>query len=229
MDHNVIGNDERDGSKTHGIGQSAAKSSTTYLVYKLTNTVNGKVYIGITSRTLAARWKEHVERARQGSRNSRIHVAMRKYGNEAFTREVIAVASSDAEVRQMERDQIQAHNSFERGYNANLGGHGLLEYSAEIRAKIGAAQKGKVISVESRQKMSAAKLGQSVCAENFGDHTKKGAENPRARRFKFRLPDGTELVVTGMRAFCRDNGLHIAHINGRGHSKGHVLLERFND
>lgn len=229
MDHNVIGNDERDGSKTVGIGQSASKSSTKYLVYRLTNTVNGKAYIGITSRTLNARWSEHVERARQGLRGSRIYDALRKYGKDAFVREVLAEAESEEAVRLLEREHIIANDTYESGYNSNLGGEGFLKFPDHIRLKISMAQKGKIISAECRKKMSEAKLGRPECAEHFGDHTKKGSGNPRAKSFRVRFPDGSEHTVCGLRAFCRDNGLSMRHLKGRAQTKGYALLERFND
>lgn len=228
MDHNVIGNDERDGLKTQGIGQSAAKSSNAYQVYKLTNTVNGKAYIGITSRTVDVRWFEHVERARQGLRGSRIYAAIRKYGKDAFVREVVAVARSEDEARKLETEHITSNDTYENGYNANLGGEGFLHFPEHIRLKIGLAQKGKIISAESRKKMSEAKIGRTECAEHFGDHTKKGSENPRAKSFKIRFPDGSEQMVIGLRSFCREHALSMRHLKGRGQTKGYALLERFN-
>ncbi len=229
MDHNVIGNGERDGLKTHGIGQSASKSSGTYLIYRLTNTVNGKAYVGITGRSLNIRWGEHVERARQGLRNSRIYDAIRKYGPDAFSREVVAVADTEEDARALEIEHIAKNDTYESGYNSNLGGEGFLVFPEHIRRKIGEAQKGKIISAECRAKMSQAKIGKSECAEHFGDHTKKGAANPRAKKYRFRFPDGSEQVVTGLRALCREHGLSMRHLQQRGHSKRYVLLERFND
>lgn len=224
----MIGNDEREGSKTTGIGQSAAKSNS-YLVYKLRNTLNGKCYIGITSRTLEDRWTEHVTRARQGIRNNRLAAAFRKYTPEVFERSVIAVVASQQEARQAEVDQIQAHDSYRHGYNANLGGHGLLEVPEEMRRRIGDAQRGKVITAEMRANMSAAKKGRPEFAAHLGDHVQQGAGNPRARTFRVRFPDGTEHTVSGIRAFTRDHGLSLRHLKGRGQTKGYVLLERFND
>lgn len=229
MDHNVIGNFERDGLKTLGIGQSATKSSKIYYVYRLTNSVNGKAYIGITGRTIGVRWSEHLERARQGVRNSRLYSAIRKYGSSVFVREVLACCCSEENARETETVLINQHNTFENGYNANLGGEGFLEFPEHIRRKISAAQKGKIIPEVVRRKISAAKLGNSKCAVNFGIHTNKGSQNPRSRFYRFRCPDGEEIVTRGLRAFCREHGLHLAHINARGHSKGFVLLERLND
>ena len=210
------------------IGQSATKSNK-YIVYKLTNSINGKIYIGITCRSVSDRWSEHKKRAREGVRNSRLYAAIRKYGPEAFAREVVVTANSDEEVRNLERRYIQEFNSFNAGYNSNLGGHGLLEIPEHVRIKIGSAQKGKYIPDATRMRMSQAKLGDSRCSLNFGDHTKSGHLNPRSKSFRFRFPDGSERVIKGLREFCRKNGLHLAHINARGHSKGYVLLERLND
>lgn len=201
-----------------------------YIVYKLTNRINGKCYIGISSRSLAARWSEHLERHRQGGRpNNRLYAALDKYGPDAFQREVIARASSEDEVRKLETHYIKKFDSFKKGYNCNLGGNGFLKFPEHIKRKISEAQKGKVISLESREKMSQAKLGDKRCANNFGAHTGKGKANPRAGKYLFQFPDGSKHGVIGLRAFCRERNLHMAHINARGHSKGYRLLERFND
>ncbi len=211
-----------------GIGQSATKSNK-FLVYKLTNKINGKAYIGITSRDESARWSEHKVRAKQGVRNSRLYDAIRKYGPDTFSREVIASASTEDELRKLERRYIQEFDTYENGYNSNLGGYGFLHFPEHIRIKIGLAQKGKFVPPKTREKMSLAKLGNKECAKNFAEHTSKGGLNPRSRSFRFRFPDGNEHVVKGLRAFARTHGLHVPHISTRGHSKGYVLLERLND
>ena len=201
-----------------------------FIVYKLTNSINGKSYIGISSRSLGARWSEHLERHRQGCRpNNRLYKALDKYGTHAFHREVMATASSEDEVRQLETFYILKFDTYRKGYNCNLGGSGFLKFPEHIRRKISEGNKGKIVSAETRANMSRAKLGDSRCAKHFGVHTNKGAGNPRARRFLFRFPDGSENIVIGLRAFCREHRLHLAHINARGRSKGYVLLKRFND
>lgn len=212
-----------------GIGQSATKSRSVFYVYKLTNTVNGKSYIGISSRKPTVRWHEHCERARQGIRNSRLYSAIRKYGPRSFRIDTLEQASTEDEVRTLETRYIIEFDTYANGYNSNLGGNGFLVFPDHIKEKIRLAQIGKFIPPASREKMSAAKRGDSRCAIHFGEHTKRGGENPRARSFLLRLPDGTEQVIRGLRAFCRQHELHIAHINSRGHSKGFVLLERLND
>lgn len=178
------------------------------LVYKLFCELSGKSYIGITSRSLDTRWLEHCSRARQNGREeSRLYAAMRKYGLDAFTREVIATTDTDDEARSLERFYILQFDTYANGYNANEGGHGHLHLSPELRKKIGDAQRGKFIPEETRERMSEAKIGDPRCALNFGEHTQKGEGNPRAKTYLVENEDGRLFVTTGLRQFCRENNL----------------------
>lgn len=197
-------------------------------VYRLRNTLNGKSYIGITGRDVLDRWDEHLSRARCGQRNSRLYDALRKYGADKF--EVTTLKSTDCEdtVRELEKKYIQEFDSYENGYNCNLGGHGFLEFPEEIRKKISEAQKGKIISQAAREKMSKAKRGDSRCAKHFGEHTNKGADNPRAKYYLVERPDGVIEIGKGLRAFCRENKLLHSKLSSKKHTKGFKLLGTFN-
>lgn len=201
-----------------------------FLVYKLTNSANGKSYIGITSRTLGVRWGEHCKRAREGARlESRLYSAMRKYGADSFTREVIATLATEDEAREAEKRFILELGTYAGGYNANEGGHGHLHFPEHIRRKIGDAQRGKIIPAETRDRMSSAKAGQPACADHLGEHTEQGETNPRAKSYVVQTPTGRLLAITGLRAFCRENGLALQHMTRtmsgkRNHHKGYVLL-----
>lgn len=62
----------------------------TFHFYKITNTVNGKSYIGYTGKLHPRnRWIEHVSQAKAGE-GSVLHAAIRKYGKEPFVFEVIS-------------------------------------------------------------------------------------------------------------------------------------------
>jgi group I intron endonuclease len=172
-----------------------------YSVYEITNKINGKKYIGITSRSVKERFEEHLSRARCDARNSRLYMAMRKYGYENFTVKLLIQTSGENEVRELEAEFIVNNDSYENGYNCNLGGHGNLKVPYEIREKISKAQKGKIISEESRKKMSQAKLGDKSCAKHFGRYTKKGADNPKSKYFNIQFPDGHTETIKGLRAF----------------------------
>lgn len=59
-----------------------------YKLYLVTNTLNGKVYVGLTIGTLEKRLKQHFAAARSG-RKSAFATAINKYGEGAFTIELI--------------------------------------------------------------------------------------------------------------------------------------------
>ncbi len=201
-----------------------------FIVYKLTNSVNGKAYIGVSGRSLETRWGEHTSRRKRGMRSgNRLYAAMDKYGVKVFSREIVAAAFTEDEARHLEREYILKFDTYDRGYNSNLGGHGFLRVPDHIRRRIGEAQKGKVISAESRAKMSLAKLGDRRQAINLGRYVNKGADSPAAGKWLVRFPDGTEHAIVGIMDFCRRNKLHRPHFATRGKSKGYVLLRRLND
>lgn len=51
-------------------------------IYKITNTINDKVYIGKTTRTIEERWKEHLNSIKD--KDFKIYRAFRKYGVKTF-------------------------------------------------------------------------------------------------------------------------------------------------
>lgn len=57
------------------------------IIYKITNSINGKVYIGLTTVTLEARWRGHIRDSRVCDRH--LYRSMRKYGLENFIIEEI--------------------------------------------------------------------------------------------------------------------------------------------
>lgn len=94
------------------------------IIYKLTNQINGKVYIGLTTRSLEERLRQHHYDARHG-KDRPLYRAMRKYGEDAFTSEIIDKAETLDELKQKEQYWIQKYNSYAaegKGYNATLGG-----------------------------------------------------------------------------------------------------------
>ena len=56
-------------------------------IYKITNSINNKIYIGQTARTLNIRWKEH--KVASISSDRPLYKAMRKYGIDNFHIEII--------------------------------------------------------------------------------------------------------------------------------------------
>lgn len=132
------------------------------IAYCITNTINNKKYIGITSKTVAERYKQHRRHARSGSKYP-VHCAMRKYGETAFRVEVVAKAASWGELCEAEKRLITENNCMAPfGYNLTLGGEGILgyRYTNEQRAKISAALRGKPnakVAESNRRRVHSAK------------------------------------------------------------------------
>ena len=58
-------------------------------IYRITNLINDSTYIGMTSRTLNERWKEHISKSKKDSKNNRVYQWVKQYGEENFTIEQI--------------------------------------------------------------------------------------------------------------------------------------------
>jgi len=95
------------------------------IIYLAINEVNGKKYIGKTSRPLARRWQLHKNAATRGE-GSYFQDAIRKHGAEAFIVLPIWVAESNKELDEMEKHFITTLGTqeFTVGYNCTAGGDG---------------------------------------------------------------------------------------------------------
>lgn len=105
------------------------------IVYKITNKINNKVYIGQTKRSLRVRITAHVYSANVKKSQLRLHKAIRKYGIDNFTWDTIKVCDSLEELNKCEIEQINRHNSFARGYNMTKGGLSPLGYKHSRKVK----------------------------------------------------------------------------------------------
>ena len=91
-------------------------------IYKITNTINGKMYIGKTEQTIEKRFQQHCnDSQRDGMSNRPLYKAMRKYGVEFFSIEEIEQTDQPEE---REIYWIEFYGTFKNGYNATLGGDG---------------------------------------------------------------------------------------------------------
>lgn len=107
-------------------------------VYKITNKLTNKVYIGITNQGSGARYRHHWYESRTGE-PSPIHRSMAKYGEENFTLEIIDFADTYDELKEKEKYWIKWYNSTDRsiGYNLTEGGDGTFGrmHSEETKEK----------------------------------------------------------------------------------------------
>ena len=95
-------------------------------IYKITNLVNGKEYIGQTSLSIQERFKQHIRDANKGYYNHRpLYGAFNKYGIENFVIEELEECSIE-DVNQKEIEYINKFDTYSNGYNATLGGEGTV-------------------------------------------------------------------------------------------------------
>lgn len=91
-------------------------------IYKITNDINNKVYIGQTIRSLSQRWSEHKHSACHLKNNSNyLYNAMNCYGIEHFKIELIEECENSL-LNNREKYWIQYFDSLYNGYNATPGG-----------------------------------------------------------------------------------------------------------
>lgn len=187
---------------------------TLYTIYKATNTVNNKIYIGFDS-NWPTRLKQHsqVPFWKVPSARSVFHSAIRKHGFAAFTWDVL-YQSWDREHCLLEAEEyfireFRSHYLDGHGYNMTYGGQGNKGYkfTSEHRTKISTSQIGRIIPVESRLKMKVA------------DRTKSSAT------WLLTSPEGQDFVVTNLAKWAREKGwlkqsLLRVHQGHRSHYKG---------
>lgn len=105
-------------------------------IYKITNVINQKMYIGKTSQTPSIRWSQHVSSALVSPNvkdyNFLLHKAIRKYGKENFTLQIVEeVADTLMSARETYwidyyKTCILTEEGKTKGYNMTFGGEGSV-------------------------------------------------------------------------------------------------------
>ncbi|MGN1312213.1 MAG: GIY-YIG nuclease family protein [Bacilli bacterium] len=98
-------------------------------IYKISNDINDKIYIGKTLNTIQERFKEHCRDYLKREEEKRpLYSAMKKYGIEHFQiQEIEQCYDEDASNREIY--WISYYDSYKKGYNATLGGEGKQKYN----------------------------------------------------------------------------------------------------
>lgn len=91
-------------------------------IYKITNQINQKVYIGQTRFQLNERWQQHLTASKIG--NTKLYQAMREFGINNFIIEKIEDCETN-KLNEREIYWISYYNSMLNGYNMTVGGSGL--------------------------------------------------------------------------------------------------------
>jgi group I intron endonuclease len=172
------------------------------IIYKATNKINGKVYIGQTIKTLNYRMDQHYRIAKLKKYNNYFHNALLKNKKIYFEWEIIDTANSIEDLNKKEIYWIELYNSINKkyGYNSKSGGsNGILVESS--RKKQSQKMKGRIgfwlgqhHSEETKLKMSIAKRGRILSKE----HKEKISQSEMGRIFK----EETKLKIKNAKKKC---------------------------
>ncbi len=207
-------------------------------MYKITNLINKKVYIGQTVQP-NSRWSNHKSGAKTHQPVQYLHNAMIKYGVENFVFEIIALCKSLNDANEIEAILITQYNSRDHnfGYNLKPGGN-TSSPSIETRQKMSASakqhiidkphtkpigRKGKPCSDELKEKLRLASSNKkhteetrqkmSISAKRGEKHhaTKLSDQDVLDIRDKYLLPEYSCNSLAKEYNVCRSNISSIIH------------------
>ena len=143
-------------------------------IYKVTNIINNKIYIG-QSKNIKKRFKNHhivdYNNKNNCCYNTKFYQALRKYGLENFQVEVLELTNEELDKKEIQH--IQKYDSFKNGYNSTEGGQ---HWSDKIHSK----------ETEEKRKITREK-NQSLMSEN---HPRAKLTNQQVWDIRQRYIDG---------------------------------------
>lgn len=176
-------------------------------IYSITNLRNNKRYIGMTSNTYNRKRAHFWALKNNKHSNEKLQKAYNSYGEDCFEFEVVEKIDTNDRMLALHRENfyINEYNSYKNGYNKTLGFDGSTlhkrpeetlvkmsnfmkgnkywlgkHHSEESKRKIGAAHKNKIVSEETRNKLSKALKGKKVGKDN-PFYNKKHSEETKAK------------------------------------------------
>ena len=161
-------------------------------IYQITNTINGKIYIGKTIKTIEQRFKQHISVSRRQTAtqsNTVLHRAIRKYGTESFT--ITELESGFNSEDDLNEAEIRYISELSPQYNMTEGGEGISghEHSSETRKKISETHKGKKLSEDHIRKISEAKKGKKLSEDHIRKMSESRKGKPKSEEHKRKMSE----------------------------------------
>jgi len=142
------------------------------VIYKVTSP-SGKIYIGQTIQSFIKRRRDHERAAFDNKYHqyvSKFSAAIRKYNNNLLW-EILENNISECNLNEREKHYIKLYDSFNNGYNGDLGGGGLgTPKSQECKEKIRKSHLGKKLSEQNKEKISESNFWKGKPGPMKGKH-----------------------------------------------------------
>lgn len=194
-------------------------------VYLITNTINGKKYVGKTTLSIEDRFKRHQYVSKRDS--TYLYAAMRKYGVENFTislleevhdasilssKEMIWISNINPEYNMTKggdggdtssskryKEYMKSHSEKMSGANNPFYGK---KHNDETKRKISEKKTGTILTEETKQKISVANLGKKKTPESI-----RKTSLANSKTWFLIDPSGDSIEVVNLSEFCSHNGL----------------------
>lgn len=209
------------------------------IIYKITNTVNGKCYIGQTINDFNRRYRfsgkgiervyKHHKYRKEHNRHYNVHLlgAIEKYGFEVFTvDEEFDIAYSKEVLNDLEKKYIKEFDCIKNGYNHEDGGSNGKP-SEEVCKKMSESRKGKCCgenhplygkhrTEEEKRKMSESRKGKLTGENNpmYGKHRTEESriKQSEARKGKY-AGENSPMYGKGYKIICLNDSKIFNTIN----------------
>jgi group I intron endonuclease len=177
-----------------------------FYVYKITNKISGKVYVGKAKDALK-RFRIHLKIAKGGKEKyprkfHAIHAAIVKYGIENFSFEISREVETEQEAFTLEKEIILHLKSNNLPtYNLSDGGEGNSgwQHTEEAKRKMSKSRKGKTFSEEHKQALSAAQSGE--LHSQYGKHQTIEWKENKSKLTAKQVKEIKNLLAEGIRQY----------------------------
>lgn len=185
-----------------------------YSIYKATNLINNKSYIGFTNNH-KIRKRDHLSSAKSGSDNCpKFYRSIRKYGPENFTWELLWQSPCKGTALLAEYYYINIFDSIKNGLNCTAGGNCPpswkgTKFSKQRCLQISKSMMGKKNHMYGKHhteetKKYLSKINSGVNSPRYGDHT---PNDKKANTYKVNYKNNT-FIIENLNTFCKEHNFN---------------------
>ena len=142
------------------------------IIYKITNLINNKTYVGLDRNKNNSRWKQHKRRSKESNPIQLIDRKIKQYGLQNFQYIILEKCNSIQELKNREIYYIKIHNSFVgngEGYNLTYGGDGCQGFKMTQEQIAKNSGKNHYFFGKKRSKTEKLQISIAMKGKNVGD------------------------------------------------------------